>query len=202
MELGFWGGLAVGLLVALIGSIAANLVHPKILGFLDSRKTSSQEKRRKEAFRLDKVILDLHSGKRDKHFYLMKSATAVGVAITVAFSNLIAAVVVIALSPPPRFTLNLSSIYLSIVDVSSINPENLWRVVWVIFLIFFSFFSLVWQGHSPPNTKMLPARLRTSLNTIRTFKRAGEIGHRLPRLEVFCRVNALKSKKSRTDRIT
>jgi hypothetical protein len=71
MGFSFWIGIAVGGVVSLLASFAANFFHSRMVNFLDSRKLGFQKRRRKNAHRLHSTIESLHSGKRDKYLYVL-----------------------------------------------------------------------------------------------------------------------------------
>ena len=65
----FWLGIGTGALLSLAASIAANLLSSKINDYLDRRKLASQSNRYAKAQAFHHLIVELHSGKRDKYVY-------------------------------------------------------------------------------------------------------------------------------------
>jgi hypothetical protein len=97
----FWVGIGIGAVLSLFASIAANLFHSRINAYLDKRKLVSHEKRKRNALRLHKVIVDLHEGTRDKTFYLLRISTGLIVSALMLISALCSAVVLLGLMPAP-----------------------------------------------------------------------------------------------------
>jgi hypothetical protein len=99
----FWQGVTVSLVgggvIGLIVTVLANLAHPKVVAYLDSRKLLSIEKRKRTAAKLHSLILDLHENRRDKHIYLLSVAVALILLCTVTVGVMSAAIVIIALLP-------------------------------------------------------------------------------------------------------
>jgi hypothetical protein len=67
----FWWGILIGALLSLAASIAANLLHSKIIELLERTKLLSHGQRRKRERRFYRLICRLNSGKFDKYFYVM-----------------------------------------------------------------------------------------------------------------------------------
>ena len=101
MDITFWIGIGIGAVLSLFASIAANLFHSRINGYLEKRKFVSQTKRKHRAFRLHQIIVDIHSGKRDKYLYVLRQSTGIIVSATILISALSSALVVFALLPVP-----------------------------------------------------------------------------------------------------
>src|SRR5262245_13233966 len=68
----FWSGILIGGVISLAASICVNLFHNRIVAFLGNRKLASQANSFKKAAYFHALIKELHSGKRDKHVYLMR----------------------------------------------------------------------------------------------------------------------------------
>jgi hypothetical protein len=94
----FWIGLAAGGLFSFLASVAANLFHSNMVGFLDSRKATFQERRRKEVVQLHKILGELHSGARDKYSYMLRLVIGILSTFTLGITNLTGALVLTALS--------------------------------------------------------------------------------------------------------
>lgn len=69
MDSTFWIGLFAGGFISLAASIVANIYNAKIAEILQSRKLLTLEKQRTKAEKLDRLISDLHSGRRDKYLF-------------------------------------------------------------------------------------------------------------------------------------
>jgi hypothetical protein len=91
MDTQFWLGVGVTLVGGTIVTVLANLAHPKIVAYLDSRKLLSQEKRRRQAEKFHALILDLRTGRRDRHVYMLRVAVGVIVAFVLAIGGIVGA---------------------------------------------------------------------------------------------------------------
>jgi|SRR5215831_3775472 len=113
MDAQFWLGVIVTLVGGTIVSVLANLAHPKIVAYLDSRKLLSEEKRRRQAETFHALIVDLRTGHRDRHVYMLRVAIGVLAATVVAVGALVGAMVgatvVIQYSPKRRTLLSGTS---------------------------------------------------------------------------------------------
>jgi hypothetical protein len=79
-----WITIGLGGVVGIATSIFANLWHPKIIGWLDSRKLLSSEKRRSKALVFDKRVRALHSGEEDKVLFFLTGNAQITLGISVA----------------------------------------------------------------------------------------------------------------------
>ena len=77
----FWAGIAISTVIGIAINIFTNLTHNKIVSWLDTRKLISQEKRRSAAVQLNKIVNEIHSGKRDRTSYIIR------IAISIIFSS-------------------------------------------------------------------------------------------------------------------
>jgi hypothetical protein len=101
MGFSFWVGITIGGVISVLASFAANLFHSRMVDFLDSRKLGFQERRRKSALRLHRVIGSLHSGKRDKYIYMLWLSGAVWGSFLTGIVALAAATIIASLGLPP-----------------------------------------------------------------------------------------------------
>jgi hypothetical protein len=124
----FWLGIAVGGIISLLASIAANLFQARIINFLEGRKLDFRERRFKNARRLHRIILKLHSGKRDKYMYALRLTMLVGVCITSSIVAIAAGVVILVLGISPNALFALS------------DPVAVLRVLCVFVFLFLSMF--------------------------------------------------------------
>lgn len=95
MSLIFWIGLGVGALLSLLGSVTANLLHGRIVEFLEGRKLASQSNRMSKALAFHHLVARMHTGRRDRYTYFIRfvavaimawttAAVLLGAAITAA----------------------------------------------------------------------------------------------------------------------
>jgi len=94
----FWKGIAIGFFLAFAASVAANLLHNKVIRVLDRGKIVSHQRLKKRADRFYKLIDELHCGKRDKYLYMMTILFSAIVAAIASATMLVCAVV---LAPRP-----------------------------------------------------------------------------------------------------
>lgn len=99
MNTTFWAGIGIGAVLSLFASIAANLFHSRITGYLEKRKFLSHTKRKGRALRIHRIIVDIHDGKRDKYLYMLRQSTGIIVIAVMIFSALGSALVLLALLP-------------------------------------------------------------------------------------------------------
>ena len=101
----FWAGIGIASVIGLAMNILANLSHSKIVAFLDSRKITSHEKRRKKALQLNDIITDLHDGRRDKYIYILRMLLSGFGAMTFSITTTVGMLIILALAPKvPHFT--------------------------------------------------------------------------------------------------
>src|SRR5436190_5572016 len=120
-------GLLAGFALSIVASVVANLLHSRILGFLDNRRLVSSEKRRRKAAAVHEIITELHEGKRNKYFYMLRLAMAFMLAATIGICALFSAITLMALSLPPTIPIS-----------TTMAPEMYYRVGMLDFLIFIS----------------------------------------------------------------
>jgi hypothetical protein len=77
----FWIGLAIGAVLSLLASVAANLANSRIQAWLDTGRANIGHHRKRKAIRLFNLARDLRTGDRDKvAFYainVVRALTAV-----------------------------------------------------------------------------------------------------------------------------
>jgi hypothetical protein len=77
-----WVGVVIGLVLAIPLSIAANLLTPRWISFLEKRKLIKRHKTRQQALQIYNRIRAFKEGRRDKYpFYLLLASSAVICAI-------------------------------------------------------------------------------------------------------------------------
>jgi len=101
MDATFWIGISIGAILSLLASIAANLAHSRITGFFEKRKLVSHEERKQRALTQHKIVVEIHSGKRDKYLYFLHQSTGLIVASILVISSLCSAIVLLAIFPTP-----------------------------------------------------------------------------------------------------
>lgn len=97
MDEGIWIGLTIGGVISLLASIAANLLHTKLVAFLDKKKLVSHEKRRKKAMELNSVIRALHTGERNREIYFTRLTIIAFLCFAVAMVAFIGSGIVLAI---------------------------------------------------------------------------------------------------------
>ena len=102
MDTTFWIGIAVGGLISFLASIAANLSHSKMVGFLDSRRTFFRTRRKKQAIALHKIIGELRTGARDRYSYLLRQIIVIMFGFTLGATNTAAGMVIVSLIDPEQ----------------------------------------------------------------------------------------------------
>jgi hypothetical protein len=100
MNSAYWKGLAVGLALSFAASVAANLFHNKIIRALDRGRIVSHQRLKTRADRFYKLVSQLHSGKRDKYFYIGHIILGALVALIGSSTSIILCVIV-APKPSP-----------------------------------------------------------------------------------------------------
>jgi hypothetical protein len=128
----FWLGIAIGGIISLLASVAANLFQARIVNFLENRKLDFRERRFKNARRLHRIILRLHSGKNDKYIYALRLTMLMGICLTLSAATMTAGAVIFALGTPP----NASFVTLLFDPVMAI------RLLFVFLFLFFSMFCI------------------------------------------------------------
>ena len=89
----FWLGLAIGAVLSLVASIAANLMHNRIIAFVDNRKLASQSSRFSKAQKFHKLVTELHNGSRDRYLYFATLSNSLVAAVVLGFLFLMFSVV-------------------------------------------------------------------------------------------------------------
>jgi hypothetical protein len=97
----FWAGLAAGAILSFVASVVANIFNAKIGEFIDQRKLASQSSRYAKAKAFHRLIVELHTGVRDKYLYLNRLSIRITIGAIAAFSNLAVMGGVLALMPQP-----------------------------------------------------------------------------------------------------
>jgi hypothetical protein len=130
MENGIWIGLVVGGIISLAASVVANLLHPKVTSFLDSRKIVFNENRRRRSLQLYRVVTELNNGTRDRYIYMLRLATSAISMFMLAITAIFCGVVLLALSSPPT---------IPIVE-GPMKSEMYYRIGALTFFLFFAYF--------------------------------------------------------------
>jgi hypothetical protein len=84
-----WLTLVLGALLGLFGSIIANLIHDRLLNFLETRKISIRAARRSKALREYARYKQLYTGERDKYLFLIRDAATLVILLFLAILLLI-----------------------------------------------------------------------------------------------------------------
>ena len=131
MDRSLWIGIGLGGLISLIASIVANFSHSKIVAYLDDTKPVFQHRRRKKAWRLHKIITELHDGIRDRYFYVARLNFAISAAFSMAITSTISGLTILALSTPPTIPL-----------YDSLPPDMYLRIGFIVSILFIGSFSI------------------------------------------------------------
>jgi hypothetical protein len=102
MDTIFWLGLAVGAVLSLAASIAANLLHKDITSLLDRRKLAKQSNRYKKAAQFHQLVTEFHSGERDKYLYMIRLAARIVMGATISFVFVAAGIVILVSTDTDR----------------------------------------------------------------------------------------------------
>jgi hypothetical protein len=132
MDTIFWVGIAIGGLISLLASIAANLFHSKMVSFLDHRKTGFRERRRKNAFAFHQVVKGLHEGERNKYVYMLRISRNISTHFLISYVSLAAMLVIVSLGIAPDTQISWP-----------IDPTMRFRLGALFFLMFFFIFGVV-----------------------------------------------------------
>ncbi len=92
----FWIGIGLGTLISLAASIVANIYQEHINNFLENRKLLSRGKRRNKAIQFHKLIVDLHTSKRDKYLFFIGLALNTIMPFILGVASLTAATTILA----------------------------------------------------------------------------------------------------------
>jgi len=119
-------GIGIGAVLSFAASVAANLYSQRINTFLDSRRLSSQSKRKTKAAKFHKLITDFQTGKRDRYLFAVRVAMGAVIGIVMSLTSL-TGLAVVASGLPFSFDL-----------IPSYGREDYGRLFWCGSLTFFS----------------------------------------------------------------
>jgi hypothetical protein len=120
-----WG---IAIVLGVLSSLIANFLSPKLILLLEGGKTVSRVNRQRQAKRLNKIINDLHSGKKDKSNFFARVYSGYAVMIITVVLAITDTFVILALAP---------------VNETSPSPPTVTTKFFLILLYFLAAFSFI-----------------------------------------------------------
>jgi len=125
----FWAGIVISAVLSIFINVLTNIYNSKVQDLLENRKVISHEKRRSKAVRVHKLVVQLHSGERDKTRYVVLQCTTILFAFIAAATSLTATFVILALAP-----------LVDHFDLADPIQLRIWAVVFILTLL--AYFSI------------------------------------------------------------